>query len=158
MKLRRPAGLTRMLAKLPLLCYRLGLGWLLGTRFVQIAHRGRKSGLIRWTVAEVLRYTAYSQEIIVVSGWSGKTDWYRNIQQEPALEIQIGRTAYRPVQQLLSPEETATEVLNAFKKHPQEARIIGPLLGIDITAAEPLLREQIATVLRGVRFCPMPNA
>ena len=36
MRFQRPSGLTRLLAKLPLVCYQLGLGWLLGTRFVQI--------------------------------------------------------------------------------------------------------------------------
>ncbi len=154
MTLRRPSGITRLLAKLPLVFYRAGLGWLLGTRFAQITHRGRKSGLLRQTVIEVLRYDARTREVIAVSGWGGETDWYRNIQQEPALEIRIGRVAYQPVQHLLSPEETSTEVLMAFQQHPQEARILGPLLGVDLAASEPLLRTQLEAVLRGVRFCP----
>lgn len=154
MALRRPSGFTRLLVKFPLVFYRLGLGWLLGKRFVQITHRGRKSGLPRKTVAEVLRYSPDTQEVVVVSAWKGKTDWYRNIQQEPALEIRIGRATYRPFQQLLSPEETSNEVLGAFKRHPWEARVLGPLLGLDFTASEPALRTQIEGELRGVRFCP----
>ena len=158
MTLRRPSGVTRLLAKSPLVFYRLGLGWLLGNRFVQITHRGRKSGLLHQTVVEVLRYDPVTREVIAVSGWGGKTDWYRNIQQEPALEIRIGRLAYQPIQQWLSPEETSTEVLAVFQQHPQEARILGPLLGIDLAASEPILRTQIEAVLRGVRFCPAQRA
>lgn len=30
--------------KLPLVLYRLHLGWLLGTRFMQLTHVGRRSG------------------------------------------------------------------------------------------------------------------
>ena len=154
MTLRRPSGITRLLAKSPLVFYRFGLGWLLGTRFAQITHRGRKSGVLHSTVVEIIRYDPGMREVIAVSGWGGKTDWYRNIQQEPALEVRIGRIAYRPNQRLLTPEETSTEILAAFRQHPQEARIIGPLLGIDVTASTPVLRAQIEEVLRGVRFCP----
>jgi deazaflavin-dependent oxidoreductase (nitroreductase family) len=154
MQLRHPSGLTRLLAKLPLVFYQLGLGWLLGTRFVQITHRGRKSGLLHRTVVEVLRYEPHTKEVIVVSGWGGKTDWYRNIQQEPAQEIRTGRIAYQPTQQLLTPEETATEVQSVFRRHPLEARLLGPILGIDVTASEAIQTTQIEAALRGVRFYP----
>jgi deazaflavin-dependent oxidoreductase (nitroreductase family) len=154
MTLRHPSGVTRLLAKLPLVFYRLGLGWLLGTLFVQITHRGRKSGVLRQTVLEVLRYDPHTREVVVVSGWGGKTDWYRNIQQEPALEIRIGRVAYQPVQKLLSPEETYAEVQATLQRRPQEARLLGPLLGINVTASESVLHTQIEMLFRGVRFCP----
>jgi hypothetical protein len=38
---RRPYGIYRWLANAPRWFYRLGLGWLLGYRLVQITHRGR---------------------------------------------------------------------------------------------------------------------
>src|SRR6266700_7373535 len=95
---RRPYGIYRWLANAPRVFYRLGLGRVLGYRMVQITHRGRKSGVIRHTILEVLSYNPQTQEVLVVSGWEGKTDWYRNIQQEPALEVRIGRVAYRPIQ------------------------------------------------------------
>ena len=103
---------------------------------------------------EVLRYEPHTKEVIVVSGWGGKTDWYRNIQQEPAREIRIGRVVYQPAQQLLTSEETSTEVRTVFQRHPLEARLLGPLLGIDRTASEPIQNVQIEMALRGVRFCP----
>ncbi len=43
---RRPYGVYRWLANAPRWFYRLGLGWLLEHRMVQITHRGRKSGLL----------------------------------------------------------------------------------------------------------------
>lgn len=79
------------------------IGWVLGKRIVQITHRGRKSGVLRRTVLEVLHYDPQTREVLVVSGWEGKTDWYRNIECEPALEVRIGRVHYRPVQEFLSP-------------------------------------------------------
>jgi deazaflavin-dependent oxidoreductase (nitroreductase family) len=151
---RRPYGIYRWLANAPRMFYRLGLGWLLGHRVVQITHRGRKSGLLRRTILEVLSYDLQTREILVVSGWEGNTDWYRNIQQEPALEVRIGRVHYRPAQVFLSPEETAQLILTLFRHHPREVRFVGSLLGIDPGAPEPELRARIEDFFRGVRFRP----
>jgi deazaflavin-dependent oxidoreductase (nitroreductase family) len=151
---RRPYGMYRWLANLPRWFYQLGLGWVLGHRMMQITHRGRKSGQIRRTILEVLHYDPKSQEILVVSGWEGKTDWYRNIQREPPLEVRTGRVAYRPVQEFLSSEETAQLILTLFRQHPREVRFVGSLLGIDPRASDAALRLKIETFFRGVRFRP----
>jgi deazaflavin-dependent oxidoreductase (nitroreductase family) len=151
---RRPYGMYRLLANAPRWFYKLHLGWVLGHRVVQITHRGRKSGLLRRTILEVLSYDPQTREVLVVSGWEGKTDWYRNIQQEPALEVRIGRVQYRPVQEFLSPQETAQLILVLFRKHPREVRFVGPLLGIDPEAPEADLRIRLEDFFRGVRFHP----
>jgi deazaflavin-dependent oxidoreductase (nitroreductase family) len=121
---------------------------------VQITHRGRKSGLLRRTILEVLSYDPQTREVQIVSGWEGKTDWYRNIQREPALEVRIGRVHYRPVQEFLSPEETAELILTLFRQHPREVRFVGPLLGIDPDAEGADLRARLEAFFRGVRFRP----
>lgn len=151
---RRPYGIYRWLANAPRWFYRLGLGWLLGHRMVQLTHRGRKSGVLRRTILEVLHYDPRTREVLVVSGWEGKTDWYRNIEREPALEVRIGRVHYRPIQEFLSPAETAQIVLTLFRQHPREVRFVGRLLGIDPGAEDAALRARIEAFFRGVRFRP----
>ena len=155
---RRPYGVYRWFANAPRWLYRLGLGWVLGYRVAQITHRGRKSGQIRRTILEVLQYDPQTQEVLVVSGWEGKTDWYRNIEREPALEVRTGRVAYRPVQEFLSPEETAVLVLTLFRQHPREVRMVGSLLGIDPDTEDAAQRSRIETFFRGVRFRPQDRA
>jgi deazaflavin-dependent oxidoreductase (nitroreductase family) len=155
---RRPYGIYRWLANLPRWFYRLGLGWVLGYRVAQITHRGRKSGQIRWTILEVLHYDRETHEVLVVSGWEGKTDWYRNIQQEPAREVHIGGGRYQPVQEFLSPEETAQAILKLFRQHPREVRFVGRLLGIDPNAPPVTLQTHLETFFRGVRFRPGDKA
>ncbi len=151
---RRPYGIYRLLANAPRWLYRLHLGWVLGHRVVQITHRGRKSGLLRRTILEVLSYDPQTREVLVVSGWEGKTDWYRNIEREPALEVRIGRVHYRPIQEFLSPQETAQQILTLFRQHPREVRFVGPLLGIDLDAEEADLHARLEAFFRGVRFHP----
>ncbi len=151
---RRPYGIYRLLANAPRWLYRVHLGWVLGHRVVQITHRGRKSGVLRRTILEVLSYDPQTREVLVVSGWEGKTDWYRNIEREPALEVRIGRVHYRPVQEFLSPQETAQLILVLFRKHPREVRFVGPLLGIDPDVEQADLLARLEAFFRGVRFCP----
>ena len=66
------------------------IGWVLGHRVAQITHRGRKSGQIRRTILGVLHYDPQTHEVLVVSSWEGKIDWYRNIVCEPAVLATYG--------------------------------------------------------------------
>jgi hypothetical protein len=54
--------------KLPILLYRLHLGWLLGKRFMQITHVGRHSGKVRRTVLAVLRFDEKSKTSARICG------------------------------------------------------------------------------------------
>jgi hypothetical protein len=54
---------------LPIYLYRLNLGLLLGHRFLLLVHRGRRSGLLRETVLEVILYEPATRESVVLSAW-----------------------------------------------------------------------------------------
>jgi deazaflavin-dependent oxidoreductase (nitroreductase family) len=138
--------------RLPILLYRLRLGWLLGKRFAQLTHVGRRSGKIRRTVLAVLRFDEQTQEICAVSAWKG-SDWYSNIQAAPALQIETGFVRYTPAQRVLSPEEIAMLLVGYRKKHPIFSRMICRIPGWkwDSTYEEFL---ELARTLRGVAFRP----
>lgn len=138
--------------KLPLLLYRLHLGWLLGKRFMQITHVGRRSGKVHKTVLAVLRFDEKSKEIYAVSAWKG-SDWYYNIQASPALLIETGFVHYVPLQRTLSPEEIATAFIEYCQKHPIFSRMICRIPGWkwDATPEEFL---ELARTLHGVAFAP----
>src|SRR5581483_6476732 len=72
-----PRGVARRLARLPIWLYRLGLGRLLGERFLMLTHIGRTSGRLRQTVVEVVRHDRLSDTYIIASGWGERADWYR---------------------------------------------------------------------------------
>jgi deazaflavin-dependent oxidoreductase (nitroreductase family) len=83
----KPAGALRLALWLPIYLYRLDLGWLLGHSFLLLGHLGRKSGLLRETVLEVILYDPATREGVVLSAWGEKAGWYRNIEAVPALEV-----------------------------------------------------------------------
>ncbi len=86
-----PHGLLRFGLRLPIWLYRLHLGWLLGNRFLLLTHIGRKSGLPRRTVIEVVKHDKESNSFYVVSGWGNKSDWYQNIHPNPDVVISVGQ-------------------------------------------------------------------
>jgi deazaflavin-dependent oxidoreductase (nitroreductase family) len=125
----RPTGALRLAFRLPMYLYDLGLGRLLGHRFLLLTHRGRKTGRVRRTVLEVIRYDPTVRESVVASGWGEKADWYRNLIANPALEVQTGRDRYAPIQRFLAKEEVRNELASYERRHPWAARVLAPLLG-----------------------------
>lgn len=142
--------------KLPVVLYRLHLGWVLGTRFMQLTHVGRRSGKVRRTVLAVLRFDPHTNVIYAVSAWQG-SDWYANIQAAPALSVETGMVRYAPVQRTLSPEEITTTFLDYCARHPLFSRMICRIPGWkwDSTPEEFLA---LARTIRGVAFAPQPGA
>ncbi len=138
--------------KLPIFLYRLHLGWLLGKRFMQITHVGRRSGKVRRTILAVLRFDDKTKEIYAVSAWKG-SDWYYNIQASPALQVETGFVHYVPAQRTLSPEEITTAFMEYRRKHPIFSRMICRIPGWKWNSTYEEFLE-LARTLRGVAFRP----
>ena len=138
--------------KLPLIIYRLRLGWLFGHRFLLLTHVGRKSGKVRQTILAVLSYDSSSMEIKAVSAWNA-SEWYKNIQVTPAVSVETGFTSYSPVQRELSAEEIAHLFVDYCKDHPIFSRIVCRIPGWKSDSSYEEFLELTQT-LRGVAFRP----
>lgn len=146
-------ALLRFGLRLPIWFYRLHLGWLLGNRFLLLEHVGRKSGLPRQTVIEMVRYDKTSHVCVVASGWGTKSDWFRNIQQTPDVTITVGARRYKAQATFLSEAEAAQELLDYSKNHPLAFRELMTLLGHTPLATAENCRE-LAKAMPLVAFQP----
>lgn len=115
-------GVLRFGLKLPLVLYRLHLGWLLGQRFLRLTHVGRKSGKRYQTLVEVVDYDPITDSYIVTSGWGEKSDWFRNIQKTPEVMISVGRRQLDAKAERLSTDQAQLRLLNYARKHPRAFR------------------------------------
>lgn len=129
---RRPRGLIRFLFRLPVWLYRLGLGWLLGERFLLINHVGRKSRKPYQTVVEVARRDADAGLYVVASGYGARADWYRNLRHSPETTIQVGRRRLDARAELLSPRESGEEMVAYARRPPAAARNLTKMMGYEI--------------------------
>jgi deazaflavin-dependent oxidoreductase (nitroreductase family) len=125
-----PRGLLKFFFNLPNLYYRWGLGWLLGRLFLQVTHTGRKSGLPRQTVLQVVRHDPATGAYYVFAGWGEHSDWVRNIQKTPEVTITVGRRHTPAVARVLSAAEGERAMADFTRRYPIYSRIIYRLCGL----------------------------
>jgi deazaflavin-dependent oxidoreductase (nitroreductase family) len=138
---RQPGRLALAAMRMPRPLYHRGWGWMLDHLFLLIAHRGRKTGKRRETVAMPLTYDPDTREAVVCSAWGPNTEWIRNLRAHPALQIQIGREAYVPEQRFLSEDESVAVVCEFRRRHPWRTRLFAAILRWGDLSSETAVRE-----------------
>ncbi len=128
-EVQQPRGLSRVMFRLPILLYRAHLGWLAGDRFLELTHTGRKSGLPRHTIIEVLQHNKASDFFYVLAGWGEKSDWLRNIEKTPQVVIHVGRRRFHALAKRVPPEEGELKVLDYAHRHPMAMRVLPRMMG-----------------------------
>ena len=106
--------------------YRLRLGRLLGSRFLLLRHRGRRTGAVRETVLEVIGRNG--DEVFVISGFGPRSDWLRNIRASPPLLVETGGRSFVPVARFLEVEEAASVLDDYAERNRRAASILGKRL------------------------------
>ncbi|MFQ5342950.1 MAG: nitroreductase family deazaflavin-dependent oxidoreductase [Anaerolineae bacterium] len=152
-----PRGWKRIVWRLPIWLYRARLGWLLGERFLLLTHTGRKSGLPRQAVLEVVRYDRATNTYYVVSGFGEKSDWFRNVMKTPQVTIQVGRRKMPAIAERLPLEDAERELLDYGRRHPTALRNLARIIGYRIENTEEDVRA-LAQVLPIVAFQPAQPA
>lgn len=110
---------TPALAGAPIVLYRAGLGWTLGSRMLMLEHIGRKSGLTRRVVLEVLGHPE-PDTYVVASGFGESAQWFRNVLAEPHVRVSTGRLTSAPAQARRMTRSEADRALGAYiAAHPQ---------------------------------------
>jgi deazaflavin-dependent oxidoreductase (nitroreductase family) len=136
-----PRGLARLAFRAPIWLYNWGLGWMLGSRFLRLTHTGRKSGLQRYTVLEVVRHDSVSGGYIVAVGFGEKSDWYQNVMLNPKVIVESGRKRILASARRLSPEEAEQEMLDYGRRHTVALRELARLMGYNLDGTEQDIRS-----------------
>lgn len=133
---RVPRGAMRWVYRLPIVPYRLGLGRLLGRRFVLLEHMGRKTGRIRHAVLEVLRWDESTGACLVSSGFGDASAWYRNLLARPRARIQSGGRAWEVSARVLPPLEAEREISGYALRYPRALQGVARLVGWELDGTE----------------------
>lgn len=127
-----PTGALRLFLRMPIFLYRVGLGGLLGGRFLLLNHIGRKSGLPRQAVVEVVRHDPATGSYIIASGFGEKSDWLRNLRATPDVMIQVGRRKLAVRAERLTVEAGSTEMADYARRYPVAARTLARSMGMQV--------------------------
>jgi len=119
---------TRTLMRIPIWIYRAGAGGLLGSRFLMLEHIGRKSGIARNVVLEVIGHPT-ADSYLVASGFGERAQWYRNITANPQVRVYAGgRSPSRATARVLGREEANRALDDYARRHPQAWKQFKPVL------------------------------
>jgi deazaflavin-dependent oxidoreductase (nitroreductase family) len=118
----RPGPVLKWLFKLPVLQYRLGLGWLTGKYILLLTTTGRKSGKARDTALEYI-YDRDNDRYRIAAGWGGHTDWYCNLLKNPHVKVRVGRRKFNALAERVCDEEVAKYMMYVSERHPRMDRV-----------------------------------
>jgi deazaflavin-dependent oxidoreductase (nitroreductase family) len=108
--------------KIPVLYYKLGLGWMLEKRFLLLTTTGRRSGRPRSTPLEYVHHPQ-DDSYRVSPGWGGNTDWYKNVRHDPRVTVQVGRRKFAALAKPVPAEEAARFLQNVSARHPSMDKV-----------------------------------
>ncbi len=124
-----PHGIVHWFYRFPIFFYRSGMGWMMGQRFIYLTHTGRKSGVERHTVLEVIRHDKTAQAYFVVSAFGEKAAWFQNIQAHPEVTIQVGSKKMRAAAIPLSRPDAEHEILDYYHRYPRLLKTLVSIVG-----------------------------
>jgi deazaflavin-dependent oxidoreductase (nitroreductase family) len=120
----RPNRFLRLLYRAPVFLYRWHCGWLLGRRFLLLDHTGRRSGLRRSTVLEVVEYRPRLPEAVVISAYGFAAEWLRNIEAGGEAEMVVGTRRCAVEHRFLGEDEA----MRALSGYLRRNRLIAPIV------------------------------
>ena len=134
--------------------FRLGLGWMLnfwpkvGGRIMVITHTGRKSGLPRRTP---VNYAPIDGDLYCTAGFGATSDWYRNIQANPEVEVWLPRDWRRGSAEDISQDPRRILFL---RQVIIASGVVGPMVGVNPHKMNDEEFDRATTKYRLVRIRP----
>ncbi len=122
-------GMLWYLLRTPVYLYRCRLGWLLGHRFILLTHIGRRTGLRRQTVLEVVEYRKAGPEVVVVNGFGRESDWIRNIEARGGEEVTVATQHFAASHRFLGEEEA----VNVIRGYEHRNRFMAPIVRVALS-------------------------
>ena len=119
--LNNPGPFFHWILKFPLLLDRLGFWYLIPNGILILTTTGRRTGQLRRTPME---YGSVQPDgsYIVMSGWAGHTDWYRNALADPQVMVKIRQKAFQATATPLACEEIASLLEQVIQFNPASLR------------------------------------
>jgi deazaflavin-dependent oxidoreductase (nitroreductase family) len=146
-----PKGLKLKLFRVPIIIYRMRLGFLFGERFVLLKHWGRVSGDLRETVIEVIYQDKPSGKIYSASGFGDKSQWFKNISANSNVLITIKNTEHDAVSRVLLEREAEDILLRYAKSNPRSIKAVARLSGYEMDGSKTDIIE-FSSVVKIIEF------
>lgn len=148
----KKTGIMRYIFRAPVHLYRWHMGWLFDHRLLLLEHTGRRTGLRRQTVLEVVDYRKSGPQVVVVSAFGQNADWLQNIEARPDEDVTVGGQHFAASHRILGEPEAMT----VMQGYEHRNRFIAPIVraGLSWVAGWPY-RSTVEDRQRLVRQVPL---
>ncbi|MBI3161112.1 MAG: nitroreductase family deazaflavin-dependent oxidoreductase [Chloroflexi bacterium] len=139
--LKPPSLLLKFLFKMPVYFHKMGFaGWerIVGAQWMLITTRGRKTGKRRETMVDVMEYDKITDTYYIEVAYGSRADWFKNIQNTPVFEAQVGRRKFHARAAMLSSENTADMLVQFYRRKPAYTRSVMAMVGMKFTSENGL--------------------
>jgi deazaflavin-dependent oxidoreductase (nitroreductase family) len=103
---------------------------------VMLTTVGRKSGRPRRAVVDVLKHDSNTDTYYVVSAYGRSSNWYRNLEANPAIRAQVRWRRFPARATTLSRSEAEEVLLDYWRRHRRAARMLLRLVGLKANTEE----------------------
>jgi deazaflavin-dependent oxidoreductase (nitroreductase family) len=131
---RRPKRVQRAIQRAPLLLYRVGLAGLMSSR-LRLTTIGRRTGMRRYSILEVMEHDAARGEYLVGAVWGPESDWFKNLAVRPAEELVLGKVKFAPAHRILDVSEAAAAIDRYKSRRPRWSSASERMVGRALDAA-----------------------
>jgi deazaflavin-dependent oxidoreductase (nitroreductase family) len=136
-----PSGLSRLMFRAPIWLYKFNLGWLMTGRMLQLTHTGRVSGEPRHVVLEVVKHDPSTDIYYIAAAWGEQSDWVKNIQANPEVQVKVGKRNLNLVTEQLSQDDSEAVILVYSQKHEATMMNLARFMGYKLDGSEGDFRE-----------------
>lgn len=137
--------LQRLIMRGPTTLYRARLGRLLTRRMLLLTHIGRKSGLQRRTVLEVVEVRG--AEPVIVSGFGETADWFRNVRAHPEVTVDWAGDRFTAMARILDHGDAAQVFERYLTNRPKASAVISGRLGVPPDVEPSVVAERLPVLV-----------
>ncbi len=131
----RVGRFLRFLFRLPLFYQRAGLHFLIPRNVLILTTTGRRSGRPHVTPVE-FGPGAHGEPYMVMSGWDGHTDWYRNILADPCVRVWVRGRAWEARAEPVPQADVAKVLKQLAQITPAANRMWSRWAGVQIDGSD----------------------
>jgi deazaflavin-dependent oxidoreductase (nitroreductase family) len=147
---------SRRLMRAPIWIYKARAGALLGSRVLMVEHIGRKSGVPRYVVLEVIDHRT-PDTYVIASGFGEKAQWFRNMVASPNVRVYVGSHPPAPATaRVLDQQETDRTLATYRSRHPRAWARFKSV--IEQTLGEPITDTNTPLPMVELRLEPGPRS
>ena len=146
---KRPSRLWRLLFRIPLHLYNIGLrGWErhIGVQLMKITTKGRRTGRPHSVLVDVIGRDQTGDAYYVSAAYGPRSDWVRNIRANPVFRAQVGRRRFDAEARRVPDLDAEDLLMTYIEGHRNYVKGLYGMMGVDL---DTITDSELRAILRG---------